>query len=104
MERKFGGQFKWTGSDGALLWKLRRVRSRGGPCIEGGAGRLLRKGAVGGVRASAKRVCWEGLCGRLSPGLCGWLREVSLVATSPAAAARARTGVMRRQRRRKRRA
>ena len=30
-ERKFGGQFRWTGSDGALLWKLRRVFSRGGP-------------------------------------------------------------------------
>ena len=39
------------------------------------------------VRAGAECACVEGLRRRLSPRLCGWLREVSLRATSPAAAA-----------------
>ena len=67
----------------ARFW---RVRARGGPYIEGGAGRLLRKGAVGGARQGGVGE-FGSLRRRLSPRMCGWLREVSLRATSPAAAA-----------------
>ena len=40
------------------------------------------------LRARAEQAGFGCLRRRLSPGMCGWLREVSLLATSPAAAAR----------------
>ena len=41
------------------LSRLWRARARGGPYIEGGAGRLLRKGAVGGARQGGVcLICW----------------------------------------------
>ena len=54
------------------------------------------------LRAEAEGVWWEGVRRRFSPRLCGWLTEVSLRATSPAAATQTR--VMRRWRQCRRRA